>query len=133
MLDRSLKLARTAGIAAALGLAFSGPLPAQETSVVGDWEGTIAAQMDIPLVIHITETEDGGLAATMDSPSQGAMGLPATDVTFSEGTLTFSVPSVPGGGAYEGTLGEDGTIDGTWSQGPQSIELDLTRVESDDG
>lgn len=133
MLDRTMKLARAAGITAALGFAFSGTLPAQETSVVGDWEGTIAAQMDIPIVIHITETGDGGLAATMDSPNQGAMGIPTTDVMFSEGTLTFSVPDVPGGGAYEGTLGEDGTIDGTWSQGPQSIELDLTRVESDGG
>lgn len=133
MLDRTMQLARAAAMAAALGLAVHGPLAAQETGILGDWEGTIAAQVDIPLVIHITGTADGGLAATMDSPSQGAMGIPTADVAFSEGTLTFSVPDVPGGGAYEGTLGEDGTFDGTWTQGMNSVELDLTRVEPDGG
>lgn len=133
MFDRTSRLAHAAVVAAAIGFAVTAPGAAQQKSIVGNWEGTISAQMDIPLVIHITETGDGGLAATMDSPSQGAMGIPTTDVTFSEGTLTFSVPDVPGGGAYEGTLGEDGTFDGTWTQGMNSVELDLTRVESGGG
>ncbi|NIP92257.1 MAG: alpha/beta fold hydrolase, partial [Akkermansiaceae bacterium] len=34
---------------------------------------------------------------------------------------------------YEGTLGEDGTIEGTWSQGGASLGLDLEKTPSEQG
>lgn len=120
-----------AAAAFATALTFA-PVVAQEASIAGDWEGTISAGgAELPLVVHIAEAEDGGLTATLDSPNQGALGIPTTDVKFADGTLTFSVPSVPGGGAYEGTLGEDGAFDGTWSQGMNRVDLDLSRVDAD--
>ncbi len=130
----TLRSARLAALAAAVGVAAFGSLAAQDTTIVGDWEGAISTQgIELPIVIHVSADDEGALTATMDSPSQGALGIATTDVAFVDGTFTFSVPDVPGGGAYEARLGDDGTLDGTWTQGPNSVELDLSRVKSDGG
>src|SRR5580693_6639639 len=55
--------------------------PAKLSDIDGTWMGTLdTGAMKLRVVFHIVNTEDG-LTATMDSPDQGAKGLPTTSVT----------------------------------------------------
>ncbi|HSR41574.1 MAG TPA: alpha/beta hydrolase [Longimicrobiales bacterium] len=107
-----------------LGLAT--PLPAQEgPDPVGDWAGELdVGAARLTLVFHVTRSDDGTLASTLDSPDQGAMDIPTGATTLTGDTLTIEVPGV--GGRYTGTIAGD-TLTGTWSQGAQSLPLVLAR------
>ncbi len=94
-------------------LAVTGAWAQGPQSVAGDWQGAIAGKL--PLVLHLRVATDAGLMATVDSPSQGAMGLPGANAKLNGQTLTFDVPVVQG--SYTGTLSADGkTLTGTWKQ-----------------
>ncbi|WP_340063662.1 S9 family peptidase [Ascidiimonas aurantiaca] len=57
--------------------------------VTGSWKGNLSVEgSDIPLVFHVTE-ENGQLSSTMDSPSQGATGIPMDNTFFESNTLTI--------------------------------------------
>ena len=91
----------------------------------GDWLGALEVQgVSLRLVFHV-ERSDDGLTATLDSVDQGANGIPVSSVTFVDGTLTAKIQAV--GGGYEGILQEDGTLEGTWTQGALSLPLKLER------
>src|SRR5271165_2317991 len=47
------------------------------SDIDGAWEGTLDVGQKLRLVVHLTTTKDG-LAGTLDSPDQGAAGIPAT-------------------------------------------------------
>lgn len=129
----TINAARGLALALTLSLAAVASATAQESSPVGSWDGAVTPPggAAIPLVLHVTEAEDGGLAATLDSPSQGAFGIPAASAVFEAGTLTVNFDAIPGGAGYEGTLSEDGSIlEGSWSQGGGSVPVDLTRQEA---
>jgi len=101
-------------------------VPAPQDEVVGDWGGALSVgSASLRIVFHITRGEDGGLTATMDSPDQNAFGIAVDTATFEDGTLKLGIAAIAGG--YEGQLAEQDTIQGTWSQGGQSLPLDLTR------
>ncbi len=105
--------------------AFQDPSP---PDVVGTWQGRLEAA-GLRLVLHVEAAEGGGFTGTMDSPDQGATGIPATSVTFTDGTLTFAVQNI--GMTYRATLSEDGTtLDGTFTQGAAQLPLTLTRTEA---
>jgi pimeloyl-ACP methyl ester carboxylesterase len=94
--------------------------------IVGTWEGVLEAA-GLRLVFHLEADDDGAFTGTMDSPDQGATGIPATSVTFESGTLVFAVQTL--GMRYEATLSEDGaTLEGTFTQGAAQLPLVLTRV-----
>jgi hypothetical protein len=95
--------------------------------VVGTWDGILAGEgFELRVVFHIMRDDDGTLSATLDSPDQGAAGVPADDVTFEDGRLRLSIDAILGD--YDGTLSDEGdTLEGTWSQAGQSLPLDLTR------
>lgn len=103
------------------------PAAAQD-GIVGTWEGLIAGQLT--MIFHITE-EDGSLSATLDVPQQNTTGLPMDTVTFDGTQVRMTLDLV--GGVYEGTLQEDGTVAGQWTQtaAPQPQTLDLTRRAED--
>lgn len=120
-----------ASLALVFAVALIGPptLAGQETEwAVGSWEGTLAAgPQTLQLIYHVVPADGGGLTGTMDVPAQGATGIPLTTVTVEGQSLTMTFP-VPGGGSYEGTLGDSGTLSGTFTQGPASFPLELIRV-----
>lgn len=95
-------------------------------NVLGDWNGALEVQgMQLRLVFHITEDGEK-LKATMDSPDQGANGIPVDKVTLDGNELTIEMPKM--GIKYTSNLNEDGTeIDGTFNQGPMSLPLKMTR------
>ena len=108
---------------------FAGILGAQSTDdVVGDWLGTLATGgIELRIVLHIEAVGETHLTGTMDSPDQGASGIPATRVVFREGRLEVTVPAVAG--TYEATLADDGRLEGTWSQGAVELPLILERID----
>jgi|SRR5690554_3244561 len=63
----------------------------------------------------------------MDSPDQGAFGIPMTSATFEDKLLKLEIPSATI--QYTGTLEEDHTVVGTFKQGGLEIPLDLFREE----
>ena len=117
-------------LVAALGALTARAALGQETSVVGDWEGVLSTgDQGVPVAFHIVSNADGALTATMDSPSQGALGIPLQGVTFVDRVLAFELV-VAEVHFFEGTLSEDGsTLSGTWTQGERSVELTMTRIE----
>lgn len=98
------------------------------TDATGTWEGTLdAGTAQLRLVVHVTRGEDGALAGTLDSPDQGATGIPLTTVEGGGRRLAFTVEAL--GASYEGTLGADGAVVGTFTQGPVSLPLTLRQVD----
>jgi uncharacterized protein len=100
----------------------------QAQSIVGDWQGTLhAGPQDLRLILHITQSDDGALHATMDSVDQGANGIPVSSITFKDSKLSFTSDAVHG--SYEGTADKDlNTIKGTWTQSTP-LPLDFERAK----
>ncbi len=96
--------------------------------VEGLWQGTLKVPGgELRIVFHVNKAADGKLTATLDSPDQGARGIPAEECTFRNGKLTLAVKTINGG--YEGTLKNDSTIEGAWKQSGMSLPLQLKRIE----
>ena len=104
---------------------------AKPSDIDGDWLGTLdLGTAKLRLVFHITNTEDG-LIATMDSPDQGAKGIPATAVTRNGASLKVEFKQIPGIGVFDGKIAKDlATIDGTWTQSGNSAPLVLKPVKN---
>jgi hypothetical protein len=108
--------------------AKAAPKPAKPSDIDGAWMGTLdAGATKLRVVFHITNTEDG-LTATMDSPDQGAKGLPVTSVTRDGASLKLEMRQIAGG--FDGKISKDlTTIEGTWTQAGNSLPLVLKRVK----
>ncbi len=109
-----------------LVLAFSQLVVSQDIS--GDWNAALnAGGQELPLIFHITQ-DDTGYSGTMDSPNQGANGIPLSEVGFTENTLSINIARL--GILYSGTLNENGDIEGTFQQSGLEFPLNLTRGEA---
>jgi fermentation-respiration switch protein FrsA (DUF1100 family) len=94
----------------------SASLAVAQTTIVGDWEGTLkAGSTELRLALHVTSTDNGGVKATLDNIDQGGFRIPVTSIALAGPTLTLRVDALHA--SYEGTVGAEGTaIVGTWSQ-----------------
>lgn len=91
----------------------------------GRWEGSIdTPEGALPGVFRISTAGDK-TTTLMDSPSQGAFGIPA--LTKRDGnSIVIDMPIV--GGNFTGELAADGaTITGAWHQNGMDFPLVLTR------
>jgi len=117
-----------------LGLSLLGVGPttvsAQE-AVLGSWAGTLDTGVaELRIVLHVEEGDDG-LTATMDSPDQGATGIPVSDVTVTGDSVALQVAQI--GGTYEGVLTSAAdTMAGTWTQQGRSFPLTFTPADESD-
>lgn len=103
-------------------LTFSA-MSAQE--ITGQWNGVLkTANVSLRIVIHITKT-DSGYSSTMDSPDQGAKGIPVANTTFENAVLKLNIAAV--GGSYEGILNSKNIIEGKLSQNGQSFDVNFSR------
>jgi uncharacterized protein len=118
-----MRLLRTA-----LLLLVLGAVDASAQTLDGDWQGMLSAgPVELRILLHFTADGQGGFKASLDSPDQGAKGIPVTSVRFADSSLTFEVPAV--GGTYSGKADAALTaITGSWSQGGMSAPLALTRA-----
>jgi len=95
-------------------------------SIQGDWSGKINVQgQEVPLVFHFTGNDDE-LSGTMDSPSQGASGIPVEKVKYENDTLSLSL--MGGQIVYSAAL-DDGKLEGTFKQAGLEIPLILAKGE----
>ncbi len=101
MKSRSMKIVRIAAASMFVVIIFSLAAPAAEPGdIVGDWAGVLRfSGMEMRIVFHFTLGEAGTLAATMDSPDQGAAGIPTSGVSFDGDSLAVEV-AVSQGGYY---------------------------------
>lgn len=92
--------------------------PVATASVEGDWSGSLKAGFQtLKVVFHIRRT-----GCTLDSPDQGAYGIPGVVKSAEAGSaeITFK----PIGGSFKGKL-KDGKLVGVWSQGGGELPLTL--------
>ena len=93
--------------------------------ITGQWNGVLKFQgMQLRIVFHISETDDG-YKSTMDSPDQGAKGIPVTSTSFDGKKVVLKVANA--GITYEGTLISETELDGTFSQGGQDFPIKFTK------
>jgi serine-type D-Ala-D-Ala carboxypeptidase/endopeptidase len=99
---------------ALLAFGSANNLASQPTRIVrGDFVGTLGP---LTLKLHLKMATDGAWSGTLDSPNQGAYGIPCTDFRIEAQTLSFKVPAV--NGSWAGSIENSGnTLSGTWSQG----------------
>lgn len=90
----------------------------------GSWRGELTlGRTSLPLVFNFSETESGETRCTLDSPAQGAKGIP-TEVTYcSADSISLTASSI--GASYAGTV-TPGSIKGRFSQRGYEFPLDLT-------
>ena len=104
-------------------LLTSSSLTAQD--ITGQWNGVLKVQgTQLRLVFNVDKT-DSGYSSTLDSPDQGANGIPVTSTTFEDLKIKFEVANL--GIEYIGELKES-EITGTFKQSGQEFPLTLSRT-----
>lgn len=100
----------------AISIAF-----AQNNPFAGTWAGKLNVGVELRIVFHISDNGKGGIAATIDSPDQGAFGMKADTAYLAGTTINITMGKV--GASVNGQLINDSTIEGHFKQ---SAELPLT-------
>ena len=98
-------------------------------NVIGIWQGTLKIQtMELRVVFHFQTDSTGAMKATLDSPDQGAKGIPVDNVSTTMDSISLTINAI--GGSYKGIAQPgDSIITGMWKQGGLSLPLDLHRVQ----
>jgi fermentation-respiration switch protein FrsA (DUF1100 family) len=97
-----------------------------QPDISGQWNGMLSIQgIKLRLVFNISKLSDDTYTATMDSPDQGAKDIPVSAVTYKNKQVKLSVSSA--GITYEGTLGDDNIIKGTFKQSVNTFPMDLAK------
>ncbi|MEL7247741.1 MAG: serine hydrolase [Bacteroidota bacterium] len=92
----------------------------------GDWDGTLKIPgMELAMHIELTST-DAGWVGTLDIPQQMIKGMALSDLSIDGASLSFKLPEVPGQASYDGSW-SDGHLEGTFSQGGQSLDLSFDK------
>ena len=92
--------------------------------ITGQWNGALKVQgTQLRLVFNVTKT-DKDFSSTMDSPDQGAKGIPVTNTTFDNSKIKFEVANARI--EYNGELKENEIV-GTFKQGGQEFPMNLSR------
>ncbi len=90
--------------------------------ITGEWNGMLEA-MQLRIVIHIENLEKT-YQATLDSPDQGATGIPVTETIFENNELRLTMENL--NASFSGTY-DDEKISGTFTQNGFEIPLILQR------
>ena len=94
------------------------------TALLGSWSGKLkVGAMSLTLVLHLEQAE-GYVVATLDSPDQGAKGIPAFKEFLSDDSIAVKIESI--GMTYRARL-KEGKLDGTFMQNGIKIPLELTK------
>jgi len=107
------------------GLQFRAPAPKGTEEI---WEGKLkVGVIELRIVFHLFKAKDGSYAGTMDSPDQGAKGIPLDEVSFKDNALGLKLKRAAI--VVDGTRDKSGQeIKGHFKQGKQTIPLTLKRV-----
>lgn len=90
--------------------------------IAGSWKGDLDIEGNkLPFIVHI-EKDKNSYKALLESPAQGAEGIPAEKVSFSNNELFIEITSA--NASYKGKL-ENNTISGNFIQNGKSFPLVL--------
>jgi len=111
----------------------SAPAHAQQTDLTGAWLGTLeVGPTKLRIVFHLTRQDDGSYRATMDSPDQGAHGIPVRSVTVTGDSVHLALPAL--NADYRGEVQPDGQrIKGTFTQHGMGFPLEMERTDEAPG
>lgn len=91
----------------------------------GAWNGTLKIQtIELDLIFNIKK-EGPDHSATMDSPDQGANGIPVRSIVINADSIHMEIPEI--GLRYRGKKTDQDLIRGSFTQRGQTFELDLVR------
>jgi hypothetical protein len=98
---------------------------ATKKSVCGSWLGKLnGGGMDLRVIFNLKLSEKDSLTVTLDSPDQGAEGIPAGPVILDNQKIVIQAPGI--NGEYNGIIKGDSLI-GTWTQNGGSAPLNLKK------
>jgi hypothetical protein len=103
---------------------------AQQKDLSGIWTGKLELpnSMSLTVVFNLSKDETGNYTSTLDSPDQGAMGIPTESTTINGDSILIKIPAVQG--HYNGKIFYDEmNIEGKWFQGGMNLTLVLNKVE----
>ena len=93
--------------------------------ISGQWNGILDVKgIKLRIVFNISKSGDR-YTSTMDSPDQGAKGIPVTVTAFENPVLKLEITNA--GIQYEGSFNKVDTIVGTFNQSGMSFSLNLIR------
>jgi serine-type D-Ala-D-Ala carboxypeptidase/endopeptidase len=100
-------------------------IPAEAmNTLLGRWTGKIGP---LSIVFRFEQNAEGKPTIFLDSPDQGASGIPITKASLKDNTLSLGVPAI--GGEFSGKLSGN-IIDGTWTQMGNRTPLILTKEQA---
>ena len=105
-------------------------ITAQQKDISGIWTGKLELpnSMKLSLVFNISKDETGNYLSTLDSPDQGAKGIPTESTSITDDSILITIPAVKG--FYTGKIFFDEMkIEGKWSQSGMSLDLNINKVE----
>ncbi|MCX9082559.1 MAG: alpha/beta fold hydrolase [Candidatus Methanoperedens sp.] len=99
-----------------------------DSELAGIWMGSLEVSgTELRIVFNISSKTDKSLTVSMDSPDQGVKGIPVDKVTLETDKISMQVESIKG--LYEGIIKDNLTIYGQWTQGGESVQMALCRVD----
>ncbi|HHT21963.1 MAG TPA: alpha/beta fold hydrolase [Bacteroidales bacterium] len=99
---------------------------AYSQDIIGKWNGALKIQSTQLRLVFNIEKSGEGYKSTMDSPDQGATGIPCDETTFADNVLKIKINSI--GASYEGVFRNDSII-GAFTQMGMKFSLDFSREE----
>lgn len=105
---------------------------AQNSAVVGTWEGKLTLPNVAFRIAFLISQESGALKVLLQSPDQTSQLFPADSASYSGGELKIGFKGLQG--SYVGKLSSDGkALEGSWTQSGQAHVLNLKKVEKVSG
>ena len=103
--------------------------PAVAKDFLGTWEGTLEGP-GLRLVLKMSN-EAGGAKAVLISLDQGGTEIPVSAIEQKDSKLTLTVKMV--GGSYAAEINKEALeLNGTWTQGGNSLPLKLKKAAGED-
>jgi fermentation-respiration switch protein FrsA (DUF1100 family) len=101
---------------------------AQSGKFAGSWLGSInTGAISLRIIFNLSLAGRDSLAATLDSPDQGAKNIKIGPVTVTGENIKIMAPLLLG--EYNGVLKNDTILTGTWKQAGNSNELNLVKLK----
>ncbi len=97
------------------------------TDLTGHWEGVIKLPgTELQILLDFGRNEQGDWVGTMDSPMQGAKGVPLADIVVNGDRADFAISGVPGNPLFKGRI-TDKKIEGDFTQNGQTFPFAFGR------
>jgi fermentation-respiration switch protein FrsA (DUF1100 family) len=105
------------------------PAKSADKGPAGFWQGVLKiGPVELRIGLNVTAKPDGALTATLDSPDQGAKGMPIDEINVKDAEVKLELKKIEG--RYEGKLSDDGKeLVGTWKQRGAEYPLTFKRLD----